>query len=116
MEGIPKRKPAFTRDQIVSPADVQRKWRSVVEPKLAELGVVHVFSGASPRTTISSYESFEKLWQQAQEAQEVGLRSEILERVMSLLVSKSQLVPFAEVLTKAGLTVEDLEGTDVDLE
>lgn len=109
--------PPFTRDQIVTPADLSRQWRGKVEPKLREHPYVIVFSGSEPRTALMAYENFEALWQRAQEARELELKLEVLSRVLHTALSGQPLVPLAQVAEKAGITPEDLEmAGDVEVE
>jgi len=112
-----KGKPLFSSDQIVNISDLQRKWRSVVEPKLHEMPFLMMFSGSEPRATILSYDNFKKLWEKVTEAAELELKLELLCRILENEKGGQALVPLAEVIKKAGITAEDLEAApDVDLE
>ncbi|MCL4516727.1 MAG: hypothetical protein M1379_14240 [Firmicutes bacterium] len=110
-------KPSFTRDQVVNTADVQRKWRSVIQPKVDKMPFVLVFSGSEPKTAVISYKKFEELWQKAAEASELELQHELLNRLLLSKQDSSDLTSLKDLAAKAGLTVEDLEASpDVDLE
>lgn len=112
-----ERKPSFTRNQIINATDIQRKWRSIVETKLAHEPFLLQFSGAEPKVALLSYDRFEKLWQSAGDAAELALKVELLQRLFSLSVTKAPLVSLADVIARAGITPEDLEAIpDVDLE
>lgn len=112
-----ERKPAFTRDQIINATDVQRKWRTVIEPKLNHMPFLLMFSGTEPKTTVLSYDKFEELWRKAEEASELSLQLELATRVLSMIINKDPLVSFVDVVAKTAITAADLEGTpDVELE
>jgi hypothetical protein len=49
-------KPSFTRDQIVSSSDVQRRWRTAIEDKCQTYPFVVAFSGAQPQSVLLSYD------------------------------------------------------------
>ncbi len=118
MDEVPTRKrPPFTRDQMVSPADVQRKWRLNIEPRLREYPYILVVSGSEPRTTVMPYEGFEHLWQQAEEAAELDLKLEVLSRALAMVSGQQPLISFAELCEKLGVTAEDLKAAgDVEIE
>ncbi|MCL6559838.1 MAG: hypothetical protein K6U74_13790 [Firmicutes bacterium] len=81
------RKPAFTRDQIINAADLQRKWRTVVESKLGQMPFLLLFSGTEPKATVLSYDKFEELWRKAEEAPELSLQLELATRVLSMIIN-----------------------------
>jgi len=110
-------KPLFSSDQIVNISDLQRKWRTVVEPKLHEMPFLMMFSGSEPRATILSYDRFQQLWQKVAAAAELELKLELLCRILENEKDGQAAVPLAEVIKKAGITAADLEAApDVDLE
>lgn len=110
-------KPAFTRDQIINATDIQRKWRTVIEPKLNQMPFLLMFSGTEPKTAVLSYDKFEELWGKAKEAPELSLQLELMTRVLSMLIKKEPLVSLEDVVAKTGITAADLEATpDVELE
>lgn len=112
-----ERKPAFTCDQIINATDIQRKWRTVVEPKLNQMPFLLMFSGTEPKTAVLSYDKFEELWGKAKEAPELSLQLELYTRVLSMIINKESLVSFADAAAKTGITAEELEATpDVELE
>jgi hypothetical protein len=111
------KKPLFSSDQIISMSDIQRKWRSVIEPKLNKLPFLMMFSGSEPKATILSYDRFEELWEKVKEASEIELKMELLCRIIENEKSNKDYVSFADVVSKANITVEDLEDApDVELE
>lgn len=110
-------KPLFSSNQIISVSDVQRKWRSVVEPKLDELPFLMMFSGSEPKATILSYKNFEELWQKVHEASELQIKLELLSRAIEMEKNEKPLVSLAEVVAKTGITAQDLEeAPDVELD
>ncbi|MEW5867330.1 MAG: hypothetical protein AB1774_10800 [Bacillota bacterium] len=114
---VTRHKPAFTRDQIISFTDLQRKWRTVVEPRLDEKQFLLVFSGSEPRTAILPYDNFEQLWQKAEESVELALQLELVTRLLSRALSKDALPSLSDVVLKAGITADELEAApDVELE
>jgi hypothetical protein len=111
------KKPLFSSDQIVNVSDVQRRWKSVVEPKLENDPFVMMFSGSEPKATILSYDNFEELWQKVNEATELQLKLELAYRIIEQNVTKSPLLSLEEVVSQAGITLEDLEETpDVEID
>lgn len=112
-----KDKPLFSNDQIVNITDIQRKWRSVVEPKLKKLPFLMMFSGSEPKATILSYKRFEELWKKVKEASELQLKIELLYRILESEKNEKTTISLADVISKAGITAEDLEAApDVELE
>lgn len=120
MEGyIPtmKNKPLFSREQIVNISDLQRKWRSVIEPKLNNLPFLMMFSGSEPKATILSYDKFEELWEKVNEASELQLKIELLYRIFENQKSSEAPVSLTDVVLKTDITAEELEAApDVELE
>jgi hypothetical protein len=111
------KKPLFSRDQIVNVSEVQRKWKSVVEPKLNELPFVMMFSGSEPKATIISYNNFEELWGKVNEAEELQLKLELAYRIIEQEATKSPLISLEDVVSKTDITLEDLEETpDVQID
>ncbi|HHV08040.1 MAG TPA: hypothetical protein GXX69_07480 [Firmicutes bacterium] len=111
------KKPLFSSDQIVNVSEVQRKWKSVVEPKLNELPFVMMFSGSEPKATILSYDNFEELWQKVNETAELQLKLELAYRIIEQEVTKSPLLSLADVVSQTDLTAEDLaEAPDVEID
>lgn len=109
--------PSFTRAQIVKVTDVQRKWKTAIEGKLAEQPFLVMFSGAEPKTAMLSYEKFEELWRMAQKASELELQLELLRRTLAVEQDRRELSSLSSVMEKAGITIEELEAApDVDLE
>lgn len=114
---IMNKKPLFSSDQIINMSDLQRKWRSAVEPKLNQFPFLMMLSGSEPRATILSYEKFEELWQKVNEASELELKMELLCRIIENEKENKTTIPFADVVAKTDITAEDLEGApDVQLE
>lgn len=120
MEGyIPtmKNKPLFSREQIVNISDLQRKWRSVIEPKLNNLPFLMMFSGSEPKATILSCDKFEELWEKVNEASELQLKIELLYRIFENQKSSKAPVSLTDVVLKTDITAEELEAApDVELE
>jgi hypothetical protein len=111
------KKPLFSSDQIISISDIQRKWRSVIEPKLSKFPFLMMFSGMEPKATILSYDSFEELWEKVKEASEIELKMELLCRMIENVKNNREYISFADVVSKANITAEDLEDVpDVKLE
>lgn len=111
------KKPLFSSDQIVNVSEVQRKWKSVVEPKLKKEPFVMMFSGSEPKATILSYDNFEELWQNVNEATELRLKLELAYRIIEQEAIKSPLLSLEDVVSQANITLEDLEeAPDVEID
>lgn len=116
-QSVAERKPPFTRDQIVTSSDLQRRWRKSIEAKLCESPYLVVFSGSEPKGAVLSYEKFEELWQRAEESAELRLKLEVLARAWCASESKAPLSSLASVMERLGITKEELEAApDVDIE
>ncbi|MBO8129156.1 MAG: hypothetical protein H0Z39_08165 [Peptococcaceae bacterium] len=114
---IMKNKPLFSSEQIINISDLQRKWRSVVEPKLNKLPFLMMFSGSELKATILSYDKFEELWEKVNEAAELQLKMELLYRIFEKEKSGKAPVSLADVVLKTDITAEELEAApDVELE
>ncbi len=110
-------KPSFTRDQIVSSSDVQRRWRTAIEDKFQTYPFVVVFSGAQPQSVVLSYNEFERLWERAARADELEVKVETLSRLFAHASSKSAAIALPEMVAEIGISLSELEAEpDVDLD
>ena len=76
-----------------------------------------MFSRTEPKATILSYDSFEELWKKVKEASEIELKMELLCRMIENVKNNREYVSFADVVSRANITAEDLEDApDVELE
>ena len=110
-------KPSFTKDQIVSSSDVQRRWRTAIENKFRTYPFVVVFSGTQPQSVVLSYDEFEALWEQAARADELEVKAETLSRLLAHASSSSAAITLPEMVAEMGISPAELEAEpDVDLE
>lgn len=112
-----RKKPSFTRDQIVNTTDIQRRWKSEIEDKLNELPYLVLLAGKNPRVVIMDYDKFEALWQKTEVLTEELLVLEAMNRVFSARLSSEKPIPLREAMERLGITQEEIDNMpDVELE